>query len=714
MDIKCERCGTEYEFDDSRVSEEGVTVKCSTCGHLFKIRKKSFVLTEPVPQEDGGAADGGKNWMVRRRDGTVLSFKELTTLQKWIVERRVSRDDEISKSGETWKRLGGIAELASFFQVVDQAMAATQPSLAAISLPPPPSIPPAPAYPPMSQPAMPAVSYPPPSQPAPMSQPPMSQPMLPAAQVMPPAVSYPPPMSQPAPMSQPSLPAVQPPAVSYPPPSQPAPMSQPVLPAAVPVTGRQEPDSWGPEAGAGATDDDVVEKWKRRGRRKWYFIVPLLLLVAGVGAFYLLAPEQFMGLVHKVLGKSDEPPALARAQYQSGLQAFLKDTEAGYTTAQAELDSAIKEAKGRFPAAMALLAEVQATRADRLAERIAVAELRVKELEAKETGLAPTDGKEPDAALKTQIAEAHNAKVEGQQELLRLQAEAQKAMEEAKRQLDGALEVDPHSFEALLAKANYLRVRGAGRDQIDLPLREAGALRPGDPGLGFVDGAALSEDQAALDMAVQKLSEALELQQKAGLPDLLRARYALARTLVRAKRPDDAKVQLERVLQASPDHEAAKALLASLQPPPEPPKPVEPPPAEPVKPAEPVAPAAPAAPTTFDGWMSLADGLQQKGRTEKALEAYEAALALKPGHAEALTGKGLCLLDLGSYPASIGAFKAALQTNPSYGDAILGLGEANKYKGDKAEAARWYQRYLDVHPNGPEASVAKSNLAELK
>ena len=140
MDIKCERCGTEYEFDDSRVSEEGVTVKCSTCGHLFKIRKKSFVLTEPVPQDDGGAVDGGKNWMVRRRDGTVLSFKELTTLQKWIVERRVSREDEISKSGETWKRLGGIAELASFFQVVDQAMAATQPLMPAVSLPPVPSL----------------------------------------------------------------------------------------------------------------------------------------------------------------------------------------------------------------------------------------------------------------------------------------------------------------------------------------------------------------------------------------------------------------------------------------------------------------------------------------------------------------------------------------------------------------------------------------------
>ena len=55
--------------------------------------------------------------------GDVFRFRELTTLQQWIVERKVSRDDEISRSGDNWKRLGGIAELESFFHVVEQAEA---------------------------------------------------------------------------------------------------------------------------------------------------------------------------------------------------------------------------------------------------------------------------------------------------------------------------------------------------------------------------------------------------------------------------------------------------------------------------------------------------------------------------------------------------------------------------------------------------------------
>ena len=40
MDVKCERCGTEYEFDDARVTETGVNVKCTHCGHLFKVAKR--------------------------------------------------------------------------------------------------------------------------------------------------------------------------------------------------------------------------------------------------------------------------------------------------------------------------------------------------------------------------------------------------------------------------------------------------------------------------------------------------------------------------------------------------------------------------------------------------------------------------------------------------------------------------------------------------
>src|SRR5215831_3847934 len=128
MDVRCERCGTEYEFDETKVTEAGVTVKCAQCGHLFKVRRRGEASAAqklpgpPIVTAPMAAGGSERMWMVRDpKSGDVQRFRELTTLQQWIVERRVSREHEISRTGDTWKPLGEIAELASFFQVVDLA-----------------------------------------------------------------------------------------------------------------------------------------------------------------------------------------------------------------------------------------------------------------------------------------------------------------------------------------------------------------------------------------------------------------------------------------------------------------------------------------------------------------------------------------------------------------------------------------------------------------
>jgi predicted Zn finger-like uncharacterized protein len=147
MEVRCERCRTQYAFDDDQVTEAGLNVQCSKCGHLFRVKTKALVVTMPLKPEDFGdiapimadqakrpagapppgqtptpaPAEKQREWKVRQASGNVLSFKELTSLQKWIVERKVGRDDQISLSGEQWKRLGDIQELSSFFQVVEEA-----------------------------------------------------------------------------------------------------------------------------------------------------------------------------------------------------------------------------------------------------------------------------------------------------------------------------------------------------------------------------------------------------------------------------------------------------------------------------------------------------------------------------------------------------------------------------------------------------------------
>lgn len=152
MDVRCEKCGTEYELDETRLKPGGVTVKCTSCGHMFKIRKRTATnvgmpavpqppstpghassnssgqITPPrgnaVPRphtSTGSGPAGDRNWIIRLASGEQRTCKELATLQQWIIAGDVDRESMISRSGKTWKQLGDIPELAQFFQVAEQA-----------------------------------------------------------------------------------------------------------------------------------------------------------------------------------------------------------------------------------------------------------------------------------------------------------------------------------------------------------------------------------------------------------------------------------------------------------------------------------------------------------------------------------------------------------------------------------------------------------------
>ncbi len=104
MDVRCPRCATDYEFDDALISERGTTVKCTNCGHQFKI----------FPQSGTGAPE---RWLVSTRTGEELVFTSLKELQKGITAGKVTLDDLLSRGNLPPKPLRSIAELEGFFRV---------------------------------------------------------------------------------------------------------------------------------------------------------------------------------------------------------------------------------------------------------------------------------------------------------------------------------------------------------------------------------------------------------------------------------------------------------------------------------------------------------------------------------------------------------------------------------------------------------------------
>ncbi len=106
MYVQCERCKTEYEFDDALVSERGTTVKCTSCAHQFRIRKV------------GTAADD--RWPVKTAAGEEKVFTSLKDLQRAILGGSLSRDDVLHRAGLAPRALGAIAELETFFRPLSE------------------------------------------------------------------------------------------------------------------------------------------------------------------------------------------------------------------------------------------------------------------------------------------------------------------------------------------------------------------------------------------------------------------------------------------------------------------------------------------------------------------------------------------------------------------------------------------------------------------
>ena len=115
MDVRCEKCQTEYELDESRLKPGGVTVKCTNCGHMFKIRKRAQTnVGMPAIGAGGGGASSGvprpqtqtgipgsgpagdRVWLIRMPNGEQRSCRELATLQQWIISGSVSREAIVS------------------------------------------------------------------------------------------------------------------------------------------------------------------------------------------------------------------------------------------------------------------------------------------------------------------------------------------------------------------------------------------------------------------------------------------------------------------------------------------------------------------------------------------------------------------------------------------------------------------------------------------
>ena len=711
MDVRCSKCGTEYEFDDAKVTAAGVTVKCTNCGHVFKVKREESASVPGSPSTSFGSAgfqpqstfakgiDGGE-WMVKRVDGQVFRFKELTTLQKWIVERKVGRDDEISKTGKTWKKLGEIAELASFFQVVDAANAALSASVIPV------------------QPSMPApnvvqglVVVPPPS----AGTAPPASPSQALSIHDEPTQQIPQQIPQQQPQQQQAAAAHRTPDSR---PADPAP-SRPTAPT-VPVS-RQPGRPTGDVDLSDLDDDDPVLQMIKRRRRNAALVVVLFVLLVGGAASAVFWPQ-----LAPVLGlAATAPPSVAADNARKALRTDkLDDIEKARQALRTDKPSAAVTAA-------AVLLDVAVT-------SHALEQARIEEALA--TTLPPAGAAGPP------VDHAARAK--------KLRDDAGAALSNVYSTVNRVRAEAPGLVEAHLASAAYnLEKGGLSEQRADLEAARAAAKK--DASAATTDPAAV-DAEIAVQQALADVRVALRSSDGTDAKTALdkvpasstdgRLQYARAALLVavaqHTKPPADVAMgEAKKAVQALAGDERIfllQQLLDAITP--RAGVSVDGGPALAAQgdagtgtAASPkgtvvdagVVVSAPKPPSggdeeasggggNFDVVMHNAEKARVADRSKAAHDLFLKATKLKPSAARAWIGLGWTALDLSKNAEAVKAFRKALDVDGNLADAEFGLAEALRFSGSKSEALDAYKSYLKMDPSGKDAGTAKRAIESLQ
>jgi len=692
MDVQCERCQTEYEFDDALVSGRGTTVRCTNCGHQFKVRRA---------ETGGPAAD---RWVVRTAVGTDLTFLTLRELQRAILAKQVGRGDVLTRGNDPPRTLGTITELEPFFE----GRTSSRPPPAGSAGPPMQKVPgpaglptrtdqPAPVLPKRTASwgtgpdHGPAGRLPPPRRKIDTLRPPDGTAPPPPPPVAQPAASPPLPIVNATPYAFADT-AVS--AVPRPPSEDPITLRRPNTPpppAAVLETSSPLPPPTMPVRRISYADDELPDArrpFPSSSREDLYSVAPRRRVGGWIVAVVLMAA---VGVVGWVVAKPYlvARPANATAQLDPRALGFLTDGE------RALADGNLDLAQGDFDKASALAEHDPRVLVDEA--RVAAARADVPWLSMK---LLPPDAKDLTRTTKADLDDR---------------------VGRARKAADAALAVAPEDVSAVRAHIDALRLAG----ERDAARKEVAKIaQAAQPETAYVLAALdLAEPDPLWTTVIDRLRVAAGGEGNAG-----RARAALVYALAKSGDAAGAKTELAKLdamarpypllpqLHAFVDKTPIKAALdggvaANV-----------PSVAVSALPQQPPAGQAgaggagagagnadqPGVPGESTSAMKAAQAAIRKGDWNRARQIYEALVSRNPSDSEALAGLGDVARASGDTSGAMSAYKRALAVNPSYLPALVGLADTQWASGDRGSAVHGYKDIVDRFPEGTYPGYVKS------
>jgi tetratricopeptide (TPR) repeat protein len=118
-------------------------------------------------------------------------------------------------------------------------------------------------------------------------------------------------------------------------------------------------------------------------------------------------------------------------------------------------------------------------------------------------------------------------------------------------------------------------------------------------------------------------------------------------------------------------------------------------------------------PSNFDAYIGMAQTLSWQKKFDLAIETYQKSIGITNISGEksvAIAGIAQILSWQGSFEQSIKQYKEAVRLNKKNVDALFGLGEVHEWISKYADAKKYYEQILQIHPDH---KSAKAKLLQL-
>jgi cytochrome c-type biogenesis protein CcmH/NrfG len=120
-------------------------------------------------------------------------------------------------------------------------------------------------------------------------------------------------------------------------------------------------------------------------------------------------------------------------------------------------------------------------------------------------------------------------------------------------------------------------------------------------------------------------------------------------------------------------------------------------------------------PKNVQAWVQLGHDYFDTRQPQKAIDAYERALELRPDDPDVITDQGVMYRDLGQYERALQNFQRASRIDPKHVQSLFNLGVvfANDLNEPQKAVEAW-TRVAEVGPGTPVAAQARDAIAALQ